>query len=277
MLFSALDIRKAPTLRKEVGKVLQKFHHAQSIGDVEAFHSISSEIVEQIRELEDFSLLHSTDERVVLFEKQSLRLQAALAPDAAPEGHEGHENTSSDNSTPKPFRAGGHRRISLISSPPNDMKSAPNSLQKKKSKKALYAWEKGTTAVDTNAKDAQALIDNILERQGYRVNDNLPGHFVLPPHLIDTDGRDSTSFDVQFILTAEEQKELIKRRRAQKAYLDHFSRNEVTRNKSAQIAVAKSKGSSLMSQAPYLDPKRNQDSQFRASKKERWVDGKRWE
>ncbi len=80
----------------QVDTALQNFRNAQATEDVEAFHAISSDIVERIRELEDFSLLHrfsrhllsfvfsfacafsspldsrscSTDDRVCLFEKQ---------------------------------------------------------------------------------------------------------------------------------------------------------------------------------------------------------------
>ncbi len=106
-MFSTLDIRMVPTLRKEgrphfmisspffyftrfgsffesspkvylalvdvsahhcnkVDTALQKFRNAQATEDVEAFHAINSDIVEMIRELEDFSLLHRFSPPLIL-------------------------------------------------------------------------------------------------------------------------------------------------------------------------------------------------------------------
>jgi hypothetical protein len=72
----------------KVDTALQNFRNAQATEDVEAFHAISSDIVEMIRELEDFSLLHRFSPPLIIRIFIFLRLSSLwiLAPAALTTG-----------------------------------------------------------------------------------------------------------------------------------------------------------------------------------------------
>lgn len=275
MEWSKLDLRKASLVKKEVDTALLALNKVLSDGDMAKKILLANSIISRIEELDQFQLQNDSDERMVLFEKERLRLRKAIqmlnatqqnqtpVPPSNVNGFSHQHYQQSDN-------AMSMTALKTIQSPMFSRDASPIVHQKISTRgvfsasmmassgrgepehkvvrsQPIYAWESG------QPKNVKKVLN--LEGIDYMPT-NFPGFYLRQD--ADQDLVPDKWVDFQIVLTSDEMTALISRRRVS-------SRADIKQPKSEMVANC------VHTSVPFVDSTRLLKDYFRTNKPDRWI------